>query len=177
MWFFRQPEELPSNWDESHACCLAFCVIAISSPGPALTKSCSLVRSGPPGTQRRRSTRWSGRRWPSYRRLCPRRSGKRTIWSPRSAPRWSARWQRPSGRRRRMLSLSSTSRKIRARWGADGRLPGEMLPLMRAGLFDFRRSQVKADIGVETNESFGGGNWSRLGTCGVDQELIKFCFY
>ena len=51
---------------------------------------------------------------------------------------------------------------------------------MRAGLFDFRRSQVKADIGVETNESLEGENEcnsERLGTCGVDQELIKFCFY
>lgn len=28
---------------------------------------------------------------------------------------------------------------------------------MRADLFDFRRSQVKADIGVETNKSLVGG--------------------
>ena len=49
MWFFRQPEELPSNWDESHACCLAFCVTAISRPGPALT----VLLSGPARLARR----------------------------------------------------------------------------------------------------------------------------
>lgn len=126
-WLFRQPGELPNNWDGSHAHSIELCLTAISIQGPALTGKCSLVRCGLPGTQRRRSTRWSARRWPSCRRPCRRPSGKPMTWSQPSAPRWSARWRRPSGRRRRTRWPSSISRRIQARWGAGRGFQGKQI--------------------------------------------------
>ena len=120
--------------------------------------------------------RWSGRPWPSCRRPCPRPSGRRTTWSRRSAPRWSARWRRPSGRRLKTRSPWSTSRRTPARWGPPGAAQGKA-SAPRVGLAMAGGDEPRCMLGQRLTRVWGGnGSGSgRPGTWEIDWEPTNFC--